>query len=285
MHRVSSIFLQCLLRPKKIFVESILEYKSDDFRRIGIIAYKETDSRTRRRNTYSEKSNSGDDLYDEDKEEYNDITQILTLADETYIALSTIYVVVFGLQSKNENVINYLLTPDGSVACYVSALDNFGHLLKLLNENKPVSKYAKYIARITNGLDNYMHSNSNKQKYIDLPYLSSTSTLNPIGKTANKATKSKVPQGLDINAISAFCIRGQHDKIIDKLKHGERGDIKLDNHSSPSLKELWIFLDTIKSDYILSSDEQNRLIILLLSCFQEANTEFYDIVLAAESVA
>ena len=264
----------------------LLEEKSNDFQRLSKITIAE---RKRR-----------DSLQNTDVDLYNEATKILTLADETYIALSTIYVVVFGLQSKNPNVIEYLLTPEGSVACYVSALDNFGHLLKLLNENKPVSKYAKYIARITNGLDNYMFVKNSKSDYKDAMYIDTATEAyqrlkvevrnnmninNAWGKKKpDPPTKITLKPIITITPIEAFGMRGQQNQIINKLKHGH-GYVQITSvvHSSVSLKNLWNFLDKIpdhKSN--LDTSNKQKLVRLLLSCFQEANSDYYKYIFKKE---
>ena len=78
-------------------------------------------------------------------------------AVEVYEGISTIYHVVYALQLKDKEAINYFKTDDYSYrVAFVSAVDNLVHLFHLMNdkdyvvEGRPIinSKNVKYVARI-----------------------------------------------------------------------------------------------------------------------------------------
>jgi hypothetical protein len=182
---------------------------------------------------------------------YNIMTQILQLADETYIALSTIYVVVFGLQMQNESVIQFLSTTEGSPACYISALDNFGHLLQCIQKNKPINKFAKYIARITNGLHNYVLVN----------------TLSPAASAI-----------IDTFTIDTFTKNGQYDTIISVLKDGETGTlVDINSNNKPfntNMNAVFELLNQAQTNTL----DNNELISNIKNCFETANPTYYNMI-------
>jgi len=179
---------------------------------------------------------------------YNTMTQILQLADETYIALSTIYVVVFGLQMQNESVIQFLSTTEGSPACYISALDNFGHLLQCIQKNKPINKFAKYIARITNGLHNYV-------------------LVNPLPPAASA-----------IIDTFTFTKNGQYDTIISVLKDGNIDTISTIDSTNilfnTSINAVFELLNQAQTNTL----DNNVLISKIKICFKAANPTYYNMI-------
>ena len=77
-------------------------------------------------------------------------------AVEVYEGISTIYHVVYALQLKDKEAINYFKTDDYSYrVAFVSAVDNLVHLIHLMNdkdyevEGRPIinSKNVKYVSK------------------------------------------------------------------------------------------------------------------------------------------
>ena len=92
---------------------------------------------------------------------YKDLVSYLHVclkhAVEVYEGISTIYHVVYALQLKDKEAINYFKTDEYSYrVAFVSAVDNLVHLIHLMNdkdyevEGRPIinSKNVKYVARI-----------------------------------------------------------------------------------------------------------------------------------------